>query len=284
MEKRIKTIIAIAMALIAMSSLTACNSMEEVTTHLTTSNIADNTQKSTEIKNTIDVNMEMPQPFEMGIDAGGEENDGFYLPFNSIINGIPVELIKLRDKAEVDNWINSFPSVSYAPSNISEYANIYSFITDFSITKDEAETALNYYLDNNLISYEQLNLIYSGDKELITKTFASKYSIVIGESIYCPNWIYTHSIDDYSDAGITTDKIDMMASIYSDFTFTEEARKAFEGKLSLYSNKTINIKSKATKTKYVDKDDSLCEVIEDEMEDVVDEDTVVDDVVEVVQE
>lgn len=107
---------------------------------------------------------------------------------------------------------------------------------------------------------------------------------MIGESIYCPNWIYTHSIDDYSDAGITTDRIDMMSSIYSDFTFTEEARKAFEEKLSLYSNKPINLKSKASNTKYVDKGDSLGEVIEDVMEEVTDENTVVDDVVEVVQE
>lgn len=206
---------------IAMSSLTAYSGIEEAIEP----KIADNTQMSIETESTIDTNVEMPQPFEIGVEAGGDENDGFYIPFNSIINGIPVELIKLRDKAEVDDWISSFPSVSYAPSNISEYANIYSFITDFSITKDEAYTALNYYLDNSLISHEQLNLIYAGDKELVIKTFSSKYSIVIGESIYCPNWIYTHSIDDYSDAGITTEMIDMMASVYSDFTFTEEARK-----------------------------------------------------------
>lgn len=54
--------------------------------------------------------------------------------------------------------------------------------------------------------------------------------------------------------------------------------------MSLYSNEPININSKAPKTKYVYKDDSSYEVIEDEMEDVTDENTVVDDVVEVVQE
>lgn len=252
MKKIIKAVAAVAITLIAMSLLTACNDLEKPTisnnTHLTTSNAVENTQKSIETESSIDTNkktasndVEMPQPFEVGVDVGGDENDGFYLPFNYIINGIPVELIMLRDKTEVDNWSNSFPSISYAPSNISEYENIYSFITDFSITKDEAETALVYYLDNNLISREQLNIIYSGDKELITKTFASEYSIVIGENIYCPNWIYTHNTDDYAVAGITSDVIAEKASAYSNFYLTEDACIAFADKLSAYTGETISI-------------------------------------------
>lgn len=252
MKKNVKAVVSVAMTLIVISSLTACNDLEEPAisnnTHFTTSNIVENTQKSIETEGSIDTNkktasndVEMPQPFEAGIDTGGDENDGFYLPFNSTINFIPSALLRLRNEEEVDKWINSFPSISYAPSNISEYANIYSFITEFSITKDEAETAIVYYLDNNFISHEQLDIIYSDDKELITKTFASEYSIVIGENIYCPNWIYTHKTDDYAVAGITSDVIAEKASAYSNFYLTEEACVAFADKLSAYTGETISI-------------------------------------------
>lgn len=286
MKKNIKAIVAVAMTLIVMSSLTACNDLEEPVisnnTHLTTSNIVDNTQKSIKTESTIDtdkknasINVEMPQPFVVGVDAGGDENDGFYLPFNSIINGIPVELMTLRNKTEVDNWINSFPSISYAPSNISEYENIYSFITDFSITKDEAETALVYYLSNNLISYEQLNIIYSGDKELITKTFATEYSIVIGENIYCPNWIYTHNADDYAVAGISSDVVAEKASTYSNFNLTEDACVALADKLSAFTGETISIYPVQTYSEFsyneFSNEDVEDEWLEDNGEDIVEE-------------
>lgn len=246
MKKNIKAVIAVAITLITLSSLTAFNDLEKPVisnnTHLTTSNIVENTQKSIDTNNKTALNdVEMPQPFEVGIDTGGDENDGFYLPFTSTINFIPSALISLRNEAEVDKWINSFPSISYAPSNISEYANIYSFITEFSITKDEVETALIDYLNKNKIFHEQLNIIYSGDKELITETFASEYSIVIGENIYCPNWIYTHNADDYAVAGITSDVIAEKASAYSNFYLTEEACVAFSDKLSAYTGEPISI-------------------------------------------
>lgn len=75
--------------------------------------------------------------------------------------------------------------------------NIFSFISNFNITKDEAESALSVYLNTDdeqiKITHDELDLILSGDIKAITTEFASDYSIVSGENIYAPSWVYFHS-------------------------------------------------------------------------------------------
>lgn len=50
---------------------------------------------------------------------------------------------------------------------------MYSFITDFNITKEEAASALEDYIDSEYesvrITQDQFNILFSGDIELITK-------------------------------------------------------------------------------------------------------------------
>lgn len=186
----------------------------------------------------------MPDPFGNKAEGtGGDENDGFYLPCNYILNGIPVELLRLRDSDEVNNWLekDKFSSRSEAPTSIKDYVNIYSFITEFNITREEAETALEYYLNDNYITYEHLDIIFSGDVELITKTFASDLSIAVGDRIYTPEWLYTHSIEEYRAAGITADDILSRVDSYRYILFTDEARQAFSEKLSAYTGEQVVI-------------------------------------------
>ena len=210
----------------------------------------------------------MPDPFGNKAEGtGGDENDGFYLPCNYILNNIPVELMKLRDSNEVNKWLekDKLSSRSEAPSSIKDYVNIYSFITEFNITREEAETALEYYLNTpeefEHITYEHLDIIFSGNVELITKTFASEYSIVIGDRIYTPEWLYTHSIEEYKAAGITAEDILSRVKLYSSIFFTDEARQAFSEKLSAYTGETVVIKE----MEFQEKDD-VYDVQEDEAE------------------
>lgn len=225
----------------------------------------------------------MPTPFITGVDMGGDENAGFYQPCNRVLDNIPVELMRLRNETEVNNWINSFPSISVAPSNITEYANVYSFITSFNVTKEEAETALSVYLNSNdeqiRITKDEFDTIFSGNVAAISAAFASDYSIVVGQSVYCPNWIYTHTADDYAVAGITTNDIAEKASVYSTFNLTENACAAFENKLSAFTGEPISIEPVGVyaNTHYGDEAD----VADDLMEDVDDEDTVDEVVAEI---
>lgn len=180
---------------------------------------------------------EMPEPFETECDD--DSRDGFYLPFNSTLNNIPGELMKLRDSEEIDSWLNSFSSSE--KTKLGDYQNLYSFITAFDITKDEAETALAPYIDGGMMTSEQVDILFSGSEEAVTSGFASKYSVVVGENAYCPYWLYSNTIDDYKAAGIDTEAVKAKAPLYSDFAFSEEARKAFSEKLSEFIGEEVVI-------------------------------------------
>ncbi len=191
-------------------------------------------------------NEQMPQPFIDGID--GDANALFYQPCITMLNNIPVEIMKLRDETEVNNWINSFPSIdSAALCSVNEYANLFSFISFFKITKDEAEIALHDYLtaaDEQIrITQQEFDVIFSGDIESVTEMFASEYSIVVKDSIYCPNWVYYHTAYDYELAGISKEEIIEKVLKYSDFDFTDDARTALEKKLSSYTGVEVNIET-----------------------------------------
>ena len=157
----------------------------------------------------------------------------------------------------------------------------------FDIAKDEAESALSVYLDSDddqiRIAREEFDTVFSGDKSAVTKEFASDYSIVINDKVYCPNWIYTHSVSDYYEAGISAEDIDSKVTLYSVFGFTDEAREAFEDKLSVYLNKRVGITPKVQQNTY-DTDYLQYDIYEDELEDVFDDSLVIDDVVEIIDD
>lgn len=220
-----------------------------------------------------DEESEMPAPFVILEGTGGDQYANYYEPCNFILDNIPVELMNLRDSSEVTEWLekDKLSSRQSVPSSIKDYVNIYSFITDFNITKEETETALKYYLeDPSQLNYEDLDIIYSGDIELITKTYASEYSIVVGDKIYSPEWVYTHSAEDYKAAGITAEDILSKVDSYSHILFTDEARLAFSEKLSAYTGEQVVIKAVEFQEK---KDVTIVhevELVEDEdFEDVV---------------
>lgn len=220
---------------------------------------------------------EMPDPFGNKAEGtGGDENDGYYLPGNHILNGIPVELMRLRDSDEVHKWTekDKLSSRSEVPTSIKDYVNLYSFIIEFNITREEAETALEYYLNDNYITYADLDIIFSGDVELITKTFANDLSIVVGDRIYTPEWLYTHSIEEYRAAGITAEDILSRVDSYRYILFTDEARQAFSEKLSAYTGENVIIGTVTYKKK-----DDVYNIQDDVMEDAAED--VYDEVVEV---
>ena len=183
----------------------------------------------------------MPSPFPEGAD--GDENSLFYMPGKRVLNNIPAELMRVRDETEVNEWIQSFPSIKEAPSGVDGYANLYTFITHFNITREETETALSAYLDSDDESIRirsfDLDFIFDEDVGRVSRWLSNIYAIVVDENAYCPNWVYTHTAEDYQKAGITVDMIIAQAPLYAFFDLTDEARAAFEKKLSDYTGTAV---------------------------------------------
>lgn len=233
MKKSIRIFFIYCVAAACAFSFSACNKAENIAQDSSVTASEENKTTASEIQSE----NEMPQPFSEFIDA--DYNDGFYLPFNSKLNGIPGELIDLRDETDTSEWFEStFPEI---PESLTDYVNVYSFIKKFDVSRGEAEKALAAYIDGGQFTWEDIDTIFSSDIELITKTFASYYAIVKGEKIYSPEWLYTHSEKDYEAAGITPDDIKEKAVLYSDFYLSQEACAAFSAKLSNFTGEQIKI-------------------------------------------
>ena len=230
MKNTLNKIIAVIAMLSMLTSVTGCGTTVQ-------------TENSSETVSG-EMTQTMPAPFSDGSDIGGDEHSSFYQPCRGTLDNIPVELMRLRDETEVSSWIDSFtPIDTTAPDSITEYANIFSFISNFNITKDEAESALSVYLNTDdeqiKITHDELDLILSGDIKAITNEFASDYSIVSGENIYAPSWVYFHSADDYNSAGVTAADLAEKVELYAEMGFTNSAKVAFEAKLSEFLGKPI---------------------------------------------
>lgn len=263
MKLESKKTIAFACAILTLFTFAACNKTDNalvavVSETNTQTSISENneipivsiTQLSPQIvvdnDNQLNENNEqMPEPFEVGNNIGGDDNTNFYQPCISQLDSIPGSLLDIRPSNEVDDWLNKHFSREYAVSSIADYLNVYSFITDFNVTKEEAAVALESYINSEYesvrITQEQFDIIFSGDIELITKTFASEYSIVIGENIYSPEWVYTHSKSDYAAVGLSMDEIIQKAPMYASLNLSGAARNALSDKLSSYTGVEINI-------------------------------------------
>lgn len=190
---------------------------------------------------TADIDTSMPSPFPEGAD--GDENSLFYMPGKTVLNDIPAEFMRLRDADEVNAWIQSFPSITEAPSELKDYANLYSFFKHFNITTEEAEAALDAYMnsDDESVSTRYIDIwsLISSEYSHTTLFFSNIFAIVIGENTYSPNWLYTHTAEGYRKAGITAEMVIAQAPLYTYLNLTDEARAAFKKKLSDYTGTDI---------------------------------------------
>ncbi len=178
-----------------------------------------------------------------GEDIGGDEYGWFFYPEKQVFTGIDTCLSNLRKDIDIQKWVNTIPLPFDDENGVrpDESVNVYSFIKAFGITKEEAEKAYEYCLDSGddqLISRHDLDVFFSGDEEAIARTLASEYTIVVGDRMYSPYWLYRHSIDDYITAGITPEEIKKRENLYDEVNYYTEAGiaagKAFLSKLKKY--------------------------------------------------
>ena len=99
-----------------------------------------------------------------------------------------------------------------------------------------AGTPKEEYEDIERFTEEELTALGNGDNEAIARLLASDYSIVVGENVFSPRWLYYHTTEDYKAAGIPADELYHKMFTYSELDITDEAWGAFKVKLSVYAN------------------------------------------------
>ncbi len=124
----------------------------------------------------------------------------FINPCIEAFDFIPEELTNMIDDNEFTAWCDSFGEG--VPDSIEDYANLYTFIKRFEISRETLEKAVG-----DLLTEEQINVLFNGTVAEVTAEFAADTSIVRGDKIYSSRWIMLHTPEDYEAAGITPEEL-----------------------------------------------------------------------------
>lgn len=222
------------------TSPTADYSYTVTDTPPTTEPIVSDADVSDSTKPNDDAMPDLPTLNGEGI--GGDEGAEFCYPVKRKFEGIDTCLHDIRKDVDLEKWVDSLPYDDENGLRPDESVNVYSFMKAFGITKEEAEKAYEPILDSGddqLMTRQDLEVFFSGDEEAIARTLASDYTIVVGDRMYTPYWLYRHSVDDYIAAGITPEEIKKRESLYDGWLYYPNesslaVEKAFYAKLKSY--------------------------------------------------
>lgn len=190
----------------------------------------------------------MPQAFDDSV------RQGYYLTIDDRLEFLRPEFTGLVAEEDFEEWINTYSSSTSDYTGIQESASLYSFIRHYLIPVDVARELLvaerNFAVDNkyNLPYFhdEEIDLILSKDLIEVARYFASPEAIRKGHNLYSVKWVYEHPIADYQAAGISPGDIETMLEYYSDFQYRDEAKLAFEAKLSKYLGREVKLERGAS--------------------------------------
>ncbi len=183
---------------------------------------------------TEDLYGDMPEPFSSDEPENGQ-GSGFYATVDFKLENLDGELCEIAGREETERWLSACSSKMSDYTAVDELANLYSFIRRFDIPDETVREILvgaRTGSERDDFSDEEIELILSDDAEAVAEHFAADSAIVKGKNLYSPKWLYVHTASDYEKAGITDDDIEKVLSEIDGFGLTDEAREAFEKKLS----------------------------------------------------
>jgi hypothetical protein len=166
-----------------------------------------------------------------------EATRDFYFPFVPKLDGVPMALIQIVPGEELDIWISDDIVLEEAQTSVYQSKNIVSFISDFGLSDKEVKKAMELFYENTdpqILTGGDVDVIISGDEAAINKRFASDLSIVKGDKIYPPSWVYENSYEAIKAVGITPEELTAKLKFYKELSITDEAKKALTDKVNGY--------------------------------------------------
>ena len=137
----------------------------------------------------------------------------------------PATLIWKVGEAEFNEWVDKFnfnlenPDTSKRPY---DQFNLISFLEDFTISKEDFFSCLKSEYEV-MFTDEELEILYSGTAAQRVAAFISPCAVAVGEVIYTPQWIATHSTDELEAAGITAAQLSEKSQKWSRW-FTDSSK------------------------------------------------------------
>ena len=174
---------------------------------------------------------EMPEPFDFPEPSGPEALGDFKRCYNFTFSNLDSTIMSLADKEEISEWLDEKIKEGFSEP-YTDNINVLSFAERFDIPKEKLLEAVegSEYEEGWIVSPEDIEIIYSGDNELINKTFVSEYALAHGEKVYSAEWIYMHTIEGYLNEGLSLDEVTERLTKMEELPFTEEAKSALSDK------------------------------------------------------
>lgn len=182
-----------------------------------------------------------PPPFAY---SGGDENAWFYEPLQPKIGHITASLSDYFQIDEFEKWAETV-NVLYrkgenVPTEINDFLNVYAVIEYFDISDEQVKAAyeaeINMENEPTLMRQNDLDILLSKDVPKILSHFSSDESIVIGDRIYSPQWIYENTIEAYKNEGISPFILRQKYELYMQHNLTDEAKEYLTEKIDAYTN------------------------------------------------
>lgn len=104
----------------------------------------------------------------------------------------------------LEAWINTFETMG--GTRPLDECNLYTQITEFSISREQLEEYRDWCeerFNEQFLTDEQVEALYTGTMEEINRVFASPFAVVAGDKVYSPQWLTEHTAEEYLAGGIT---------------------------------------------------------------------------------
>ena len=121
-------------------------------------------------------------------------------------------------KEEFEEWKKDFVMFGKMGGREDFEYNTYTMITELELPREKVEEwSYHCFAENHnpnqvfentgVLSKEELDLIYSGDKAGYYQLKVSPFAFVVGEYVINMRWLDEHSVEDYKEVGITYEKL-----------------------------------------------------------------------------
>lgn len=179
------------------------------------------------IKNQIETNNE---PETNQIVIGGPEKTFYAREYMFGYYGLAGPFGEHVDQDELEAWSIDFKHVNPNGKREAKDLNIYTFIKEFNISKEKF-IEINYSVIYPPFTDEQIEALYSENQEQFDRVLKNPDALYLNGKIYTPQWIETHSEEDYAEAGITEQMLVDLEQQWKD-----------NGELFQYDSKALNNK------------------------------------------
>ena len=165
------------------------------------------------------------EPTDTPEGVGGEFNYDYEYPYRRELQQFDGKLFKAVCGDEAfQEWVDTFNKTGENDPDKRPYeeCNLLSFIEDFDVSKEDFKAYTTGIDGGNAFTDAEIDLMYSGTKAQQAAAFANPNAVVVGENIYTPKWIATHSAQEIQAAGITSSMLAEKAASWEKSYFSAE--------------------------------------------------------------